>query len=147
MTIAGCWTTLGPASRLASKAAPRGGRRETSFVRQSPRTRDSRPKERSPERCDEKGQTVRSFWAAARTYGVFPSCRNGRPARRSCSIRSRGTPLVSGTKRKQNQRPANERTAYNRKVETLPSPFSKLRNVSDTKKLLSQFAMVATLAA
>jgi hypothetical protein len=25
MTIAGCWTTLGPASRLASKAAPRGG--------------------------------------------------------------------------------------------------------------------------
>ena len=45
------------------------------------------------------------------------------------------------------KRPANERTAYNRKVEKLPSLFSKLRNVSETRKLLSQFAMVATLAA
>ena len=55
--------------------------------------------------------------------------------------------MVSGTKQKQNQRPAKERAAYNRKVETLPSLCSKLRNVIDTRKLLSQFAMVAMLAA
>ena len=54
----------------------------------------------------------------ARTYRVFPNSRSGRPARRSLSIRSRGTPLVSGTKRKQNQMPANERTAYNSTIET-----------------------------
>jgi hypothetical protein len=64
-----------------------------------------------------------------------------------CSQRSRGTPLVSGTKRRQKHTPSSERAAYNRKVQTLPRRFNKLRKVRDTKKLLSQLAMVATLAA
>src|ERR1700732_1513791 len=50
------------------------------------------------------------FGLAALPYKAFPSSRNGRPGRRFRSMISSGTPLVSGTKRKQKKRPANDRT-------------------------------------
>jgi hypothetical protein len=50
------------------------------------------------------------FGLVALTYKTFPRSRNGRPARRFRSMISSGTPLVSGTKRKQKKRPANDRT-------------------------------------
>src|SRR5258708_33280191 len=85
-----------------------------------------------------------SFWS---NHAFLPRSRNGRRNRKSRSIRSSGTPLVSGTKREQSQRPTNERAAYSKNVQTSPRPFSRLRKVSDTTKLLSQLAIVAILAA
>jgi len=61
------------------------------------------------------GLAISPFWSS---HTVLPRSRNGRPNRKSRSIRSSGTPLVAGTKRKQSQRPANERAAYSKNVQT-----------------------------